>query len=107
MNVDVDKIKNNFINNVNELYNNEVYFIEICNKFPNKYSLKAAILDDQLRIFFEENNKIVLGDKCFKYCTGKKEKTKLKDISLDIEDTIPNISVINYIVDDNWEKIDW
>ena len=104
--VDVDKLKGNFLNKMNDLYNRDVYFVESCYKFPNKYSLDDSILDDHLRIFFEENNKIVLEGKMVKYCdTDSKRKIKLINIQ---EEITPEVNIVNnYIVDDKWEKTEW
>ena len=37
MNVGVDKLKDKFLNRVNTLYNQEVYFVDTCVTFPEKY----------------------------------------------------------------------
>ena len=66
MNVGVDKIKDKFLNRVNTQFNQEVYFVDTCVTFPEKYPLTGYITDLQLQIFFEENNKIVLGGKLLK-----------------------------------------
>ena len=106
MNVDVDKIKDKFLNRISNLYNAEVYFIEICNKFPEKYPLPISITDLQLQIFFEENNKVVIGGKLLKYCEkGSKKKIKIKSISDEI--STPDITINNYFIEDKWNQIDW
>lgn len=107
MNVDVEKIKDNFLNKVNDLFNQEVYFLKSCQKFPSKYDLQRAAIDDSLRIFFEENNKIVIGKKIVKYC-DKDSKRKIRLLNIHDEVGSPEITIVNnYIVDDNWDKIDW
>jgi len=105
--VDVDKIKNSYLSNMNELYNAETYFVQTCTKFPTKYSLEYQIMDESLRIFFEENNKIIICDKMLKYCDrDSKRKIKLADISSEVES--PDITIINnYIIEDKWNQIDW
>lgn len=105
--VDVDKIKNSYLSNMNELYNSETYFVESCTKFPTKYSLEYQIMDDSLRIFFEENNKLILCDQMVKYCDkDSKRKIRLYDISNEIyQPDLPEVT--NYIVMDTWKKIEW
>lgn len=106
MSVDVCKLKAKFTENVGELYSVENFFIEICKRFPSKYSLRNQILDDQLRIFFEENNKIVLDGKLVPYCTDE-SKRKIKLINITTEKEIPEAEVTNYIIENTWKKIDW
>jgi len=106
MNVDVDKIKDKFLNRVNIKFNQEVYFVDTCVTFPEKYPLSSYITDLQLQIFFEENNKIELYGKTMKYCdTDSKRKIKL----LNIQDEVsPDINMVNnYIIEDKWEKTEW
>lgn len=106
MNVDVDKLIDGFLNKMNDLYNQEVYFIETCYRFPFKRSLKVVSLDDSLRIFFEENNKLDVCGKMLKYCDkDSRRKIKLADISDEVGTDI-NI-VNNYITEDKWETIAW
>lgn len=68
MNVDVDKLKDKFLNRINALYNQEKYFVEICLNFPEKYPLWFSVLDLQLQIYFEENNCMVIDGKTVKLC---------------------------------------
>lgn len=106
MNVDVDKIKDQFLNEVSDAYNAEVYFVASCHKFPNKYAEVFSLMDLSLRIFFEENNNICLNGKTYKYCNkGTKRKLKLSDISCDIHS--PDITINNYINEDVWNQTDW
>jgi len=106
MNVGVDKLKDKFLNRVNTLYNQEVYFVDTCVTFPEKYPLTGYITDLQLQIFFEENNKIVLGGKLLKYC-DKDSKRKIKLLNIQ-EEISPDINVVNnYIIEDKWEKTEW
>ena len=96
MNVDVNKIKSVFVNEVNDLYNQETYFVKSCYKFPSRYSLEQEILDNQLRIYFEDNNKIVINGKTVPFCDDDvKRKIELKNISLDIEHTF---NIYNYTI---------
>lgn len=106
MNVGVDKIKDKFLNRVNTQFNQEVYFVDTCVTFPEKYPLTGYITDLQLQIFFEENNKIVLGGKLLKYC-DKDSKRKIKLLNIQ-EEISPDINVVNnYIIEDKWEKTEW
>lgn len=106
MNVGVDKLKDKFLNKVNTLYNQEVYFVDTCVTFPEKYPLTGYITDLQLQIFFEENNKIVLGGKLLKYC-DKDSNRKIKLLNIQ-EEVSPEINIVNnYIVQEKWEKTDW
>lgn len=104
--VDVSKLKEKFSDKVCDQYNQDVYFIETCEKFPSKYSQRFQMIDMSLRIFFEENNKIIMGGKCLKYCDkGRKQKIKIHTISLDMK---PDVTINNYIItNDNWEQTDW
>ena len=106
MNVDVDKIRDKFLNRINTHFNQEVYFVDTCVTFPEKYPLSGYITDLQLQIFFEKNNNIELCGEILKYC-DKDSKRKIK--LLNIQDEIsPDINIINnYIVEDKWEKTDW
>ena len=107
MNVDVDKVKDKFLNRINSLYNQEVYFVDNCVKFPEKYPLTSYITDLQLQIFFEENNKIVLGGRELKYC-DKDSRRKIKLLNISNEVGTPDINIINnYITEDKWKQIDW
>lgn len=106
MNVDVCKLKLKFAENVGELYTQENFFIETCKKFPSKYSLINQIIDDQLRIFFEENNKIVLDGQIVPYCTDE-SKRKIRLINITTEKEIPEAEVTNYIIENSWKKIEW
>lgn len=107
MNVDVDKLKDSFINKMGDLLNQDVYFVESCYKFPSKYSLEHAAMDEDLHIFFEENNLIILNGECLKYCTvGTKRKIKLLNISNEVES--PDVNIVhNYVIEDKWKQIDW
>ena len=111
MNALVYKLKSEFSDKVSDLYNEEVYFIKTCKKFESKYSLQQQINDLSLRIYFEENNKIVIKGEMLKYCKGdsNKRKIKIKDISVDLnQPEIHDVTVINnYMVDDTWEQTDW
>jgi len=107
MSVDVNKLKDRFTDKMNDLYNQDVYFVESCVKYPEKYPLKHILNDLQLQIFFEENNKIVLSGKCVKYC-DKDSKNIIRLINISDEVGSPDINIVNnYIVDDKWEKTDW
>lgn len=107
MNVGVDKIKDKFLNRVNTQFNQEVYFVDTCVTFPEKYPLTGYITDLQLQIFFEENNKIVLGGKLLKYC-DKDSKRKIKLLNISDEVGTPDINIVNnYIIEDKWKQIDW
>ena len=106
MSVDVDKLKVSFSNKVNDLYNQDVYFVDSCYKFPNKYSLEGSILDDQLRIFFEENNKIVLEGCIVPYCTMESRR-KIRLINIATGTNMPEVEVENYVIENTWRKIDW
>lgn len=106
MNVDVNKIREKFLNRVNDNYNEEVYFIESCYKFPDKYTSRVQLMDLSLQLFFEQNNKIVL-DCCglVPYCKkGTKRKIKLANISDELNQ--PDINIVkNYIIEkDVWEQ---
>lgn len=106
MNVDVDKIKDKFLNRVNTQFNQEVYFVDTCVTFPEKYPLSGYITDLQLQIFFEENNKIDLCGEIVKYC-DKDSKRKIKLLNIQ-EEISPDINVVNnYIIEDKWEKTEW
>lgn len=94
MNVGVDKIKDKFLNRVNTQFNQEVYFVDTCVTFPEKYPLTGYITDLQLQIFFEENNKIVLGGKLLKYC-DKDSKRKIKLLNISDEVGTPDINIVN------------
>lgn len=106
MTVDVSNLKEKFSDKVCDLYNKEVYFIDTCEKFPSKYSQRFQMIDMSLRIFFEENNKIIMCGKCLKYCDkSRKQKIKIHTISLDMK---PDVTINNYIItDDRWEQTDW
>lgn len=107
MNVDVNQIKDSFLNRINDLYNQEVFFIATCYKFPSKYSLENSAMDENLRIFFEENNKIILCDKVLKYC-DKDSNRHIKLANISEEVGTPDINIINnYIIEDRWNQIDW
>lgn len=107
MNVDVDKIRDKFLNRINTLYNREVYFVDNCVTFPEKYPLSDYVTDLQLQLFFEENNKIILGGRCLKYC-DKDSKRKIKLINISEEVGSPDINIINnYVIEDKWKQIDW
>lgn len=108
MTVDVCKLKEKFTDELSDLYNQDVYLIGNCSKFPSKQSLQQDLFDLSLKIYFEENNKIVLAGKMVKYCDkdGHKRKIKLKDISSELNQPEVNITK-NYIVDDKWDKIEW
>lgn len=84
MSVVVSKLKNEFVNKVNDLFNQEVYFVRSCYKFPSKYSLEQSILDDQLRIYFEENNKIVIDSEVKTFCTDAELISIITVESLDV-----------------------
>jgi hypothetical protein len=108
MHVSVDKLKDDFVSKIDDSYNQEVYFIASCLKFPSKYSLQMYLMDLSLRIHFEENNCIILGGKKLKYCDrdSTNKKIKLADISNELN--TPEINIVNnYLVDDKWDKIDW
>lgn len=101
------KLKSKLSSKIEDLYNREFYLIESCEKFKSKYSLEEELLDLQLRIHFEENNKIVILGKLVDYCQDNvKRKIKLKDISSELNQPEVNI-VNNYLVDDKWKKTDW
>lgn len=104
MNVDA---KDTFLNRVNDVYNQEVYFIEPCYRFPNKYAAIFSMMDAHLRAYFDDNNKIVLacGD-TVKYCEeGINRRIKITNITLD---TSTDVNIINnYITEDKWKQIDW
>lgn len=107
MSVDVNNLKNLFISKLEKLYNQDVYFIDSCIKFPLRYSLLDNASDLQLQMFFEENNKIFLGGKCLKYCDKTGKKT-IKLVNLSDEVGSPDINIINnYIIEDKWEKTEW
>lgn len=107
MSVDVDKIKDKFLNRINTLYNQEVYFVDNCVTFPEKYPLTGYITDLQLQIFFEENNNVVIAGRTMKYC-DKDAKRKIKLLNITDEVGSPDINIVNnYITDDRWEKIEW
>lgn len=103
--VDVNKLKEKFSDKVCDQYNQDVYFIDTCEKFPDKYSRRFQMIDMTLRIFLEEHNKIVICGKCIKYCDkDRKKKIKIHTISLDK----PDVTINNYIfTDDKWEQTDW
>jgi len=107
MNVDVNKLTDSYLNKMNDLYNKETYFVESCYKFPSKYALEHAALDESLQLFFEHNNKLILCDEMVKYCDkDSKRKIRLYDISNDV--LYPELPpVTNYIVQDTWKKIEW
>jgi hypothetical protein len=107
MNVDVDSLKSDFLSRVSSRYNENRYFIEICEKFPSKFSKDQQIEDLSLHIFFKENNKTVIDGSMVTYCDKTiKRKVKLYDISNDIY--FPELPpVTNYIVEDRWQKTDW
>jgi hypothetical protein len=103
MNVDA---KDEFLNRMNDIYNQETYFIATCYKFPDKYSAENSLMDAHLLAFFKDNNNIVLScGTTVKYCDkDTKRKIKLADIS----DEMPDIHVINnYVIEDKWNQIDW
>ena len=103
----VCKLKDTFLDKMNDLFNEQYYFIKSCGKFDSD-TLEQDLSDLSLRIWFEENNKIVLAGKLMKYCDkdGHKRKIKIKDISQDLNQ--PEVNIIhNHLVDDNWNKIDW
>lgn len=106
MNVDVHNLKIDYLNKVNDLYNQDVFLLSTCYKFPSKYSLEQSILDTSLRIFFEENNFIILGGKCLKYCE-KTSNRKIKLLSITDSPESPDIIINNYVVQDQWKQIDW
>lgn len=106
MSVDVCKIKERFTRNIGNIYNEETFFIETCTKFPSKYSLANQIMDDQLRIFFEENNKIVLEGQLVPYCTTEARR-KIRLINIATGVNMPEVEVDNYIIENTWRKIDW
>lgn len=106
MSVVVSKLKTDFVNKINDLYNQEVYFVHSCYKFPSKYSLEQDITDKHLRIYFEENNKIVLDGTVYKYCE-KDSKKKIRLLSISDEVGSPDFEINNYIIDDNWNKSEW
>lgn len=107
MSVDVDKIKDKFLNRINDKFNSEVYFLDTCRKFPEKYPLHVYVSDLSLRIFFEENNKISLCGTFMKFCEKDAKKTvKLAALNNDISSS--DVTTINnYIVEDKWNQIDW
>ena len=104
--VDVDALKDDLMDVMHDIYNQEMYFIESCRKFPTKYSAEIYSMDLQLRIFFEENNKIVIAGKCVTYCDKKRNhKLKIKPICLDEK---PDVIINNYTQEeDTWDQIDW
>ena len=107
MNVDVDSLKLGLVNKIQTIYNQDVFFIDGCIKFPMRYSLVDSSSDLQLQIFFEENNKIFLGGKCLKYCDKDGKKT-IKLASISDEVSSPDINIVNnYIIEDRWEKTEW
>jgi len=108
MNACADNKKTDFLDLLQDDYNQSVYFIESCNKFPTKYSAQYLAMDLSLSIFFQENNKIYVNGKCMKYCDkdNNRRKIKLQDISNEVN--LPEINIVNnYFADDKWDKIDW
>lgn len=105
MSVDVDKTIHKFLNRINDKYNSEVYFLETCYKFPDKYSALISLTDLSLQIFFEQNNKIDLCGEIVTYCKkGTNRTIKLMDITDDVNQAEFNV-VKNYIIErDVWEK---
>lgn len=104
MNVDAKPI---FLNKINDIFNQEVYFIESCYKFPDKYSANFSVMDAHLRVHFDDNNKIVLSTgKTVKYCDKDiNRKIKLNNITIE---TSTDVNIINnYITEDKWKQIDW
>lgn len=105
MSVDAYKNKVNFLSLVEYVYNRERYFVEPCIKFPSKFTLENQTDDAWLRIYFEENNKIVVEGCLYKYC-DKDNKRKMNLVNL--PDThFPEINIINNISTDQWKRIDW
>ena len=105
--VDVDKIKGNFLSKIGDRYQKDTYFIDICHKFPDKYSLDDSIMDDQLRIFFEQNNIMDLCGETVKFCDeDSKRKVRLINISTGVN--MPEVELTqNYIIESTWKKIEW
>lgn len=108
MTVDVNKLKSDFTSKINDMFNEETYFIETCKKFPSKYSLENEVMDLSLRIFFEENNMIDLCGKTLKYCMVEGTKRRIKLVNISDEVNSPDVNIVNnYIIEDNWKQIDW
>jgi len=86
MSVDVCKLKDSFLDKMKDLFNQEEYFVKSCYNFPDKFSLSNSILDDHLRIYFEENNNIILDGCCVKFCeVDVVKKAVLADLTLEID----------------------
>ncbi len=60
MTVDVDLLKDRFVTEMANKYNQEMFFIESCLKH-------SSHADNSLRIFFEENNKMISCGKEIKF----------------------------------------
>ncbi len=60
MNVNVDNLKDQFLDIIEDMYNKDYYFINSCNSKPNKYSPKQNLKMLSLQIYLEENNKITI-----------------------------------------------
>lgn len=76
--VDVDKLRDSFLDRIEDKYNQEEYFIDGCFKHDTKYSERIALYDSWLELFFRENNHIyILGQKCV-YCVADSSKRKVK-----------------------------
>lgn len=102
--VDVDNVKSKFLSKICDLYNQEVFFIDSCMKFPSKYSLEQSITDDSLRIFFLENNKVVIDGQLVEFCEDE-VKRNIKLSKIESEDS--DFEINNYIVENTWKKTDW
>lgn len=64
----VDKVRDLFLNRIENNYNQEEYFVESCFKNETKYSNRITTLDLFLELFFRENNHIILDGKKCVYC---------------------------------------
>ena len=112
---DVNKLKQNFTDRVNDIYNKEHFFIEPCKKFKSLLSIDDMVMDISLNIFLLENNKVVIDGKMIKYVDkNNMRKIKLTRISLDMPSreadnyVINNITNVNNItVQDQWDEIKW
>jgi hypothetical protein len=105
--VDVSNLKEDFANKVCDLYNKEEFFIKSCKKSTSKFSPDHILRELSLQIFFEENNKVVLGGYTVPFCDpNKSRKIKLTELTIEQPDiTINNNSYI--IQQETWEQTDW
>lgn len=82
---DVSKHKCQFANDMCDLYNQEMFFLGDCSRFPSKFSRDIELMDLSLRIYFDSNNVIHINCVDYIYYNGDpKRKIILTKLQSDI-----------------------